>query len=303
MLLGCHLSIAGGLHNVLLLARRYGIPTVAMFVRNQRRWRAPALTDEQVVLFRRTRAELGICPVVAHGSYLVNLAGQGLVRRASQRAMAEELGRCIRLGIDYLVIHPGSCIRTNVGIRRVVESLNRIMAKQEAAGLTARAPSAAEHGPDVPTKVLLECTAGQGASLGGTFEQLAQMLSGLEPAARFGVCLDTCHLFAMGYDIRTPEAYLRTMEEFDRVVGLRRLHVVHLNDSMRELGSRVDRHAHIGKGQIGPAGIANFVNDRRLASIPKILETPHGLSPEGKDLDEMNLSVVRGLESQSDSSQ
>jgi deoxyribonuclease-4 len=148
-------------------------------------------------------------------------------------------------------------------------------------------------------KVLLETTAGQGGNLGWNFEQLAAMLARLRPAERFGVCLDTCHVFAAGYDIRTPKAYRRTMEQFDAIIGLDRLGVIHINDSKRDLGSRVDRHEHIGQGKIGLEGLGNFVRDERFTRTPFILETPKGLDAEGKDLDEINIATVRGLANRS----
>ncbi len=280
MLLGCHLSIAGGAHRALESAREYGLNTVALFVRNQRQWRAPALADEQAALFRKTRGELAISPVIAHGSYLVNLAGEGKFSKPSAKAAADELDRCGRMGIEFLVMHPGSHADGAEGISLLTDALNEIVAAC----------------PHERVKVLLETTAGQGDSLGWSFEQLADMLARLRPAERFGVCLDTCHVFAAGYDIRAPEAYRRTMDQFDATVGLDRLGVIHINDSKRELGSRVDRHEHIGRGRIGLAGLANFVRDERFARTPFILETPKGLDPAGRDWDEINIETVRGLE-------
>jgi deoxyribonuclease-4 len=280
MILGCHLSIAGGMHRALESAHEYGLNTVALFVRNQRQWRSPALGNDQADLFRKTRRELVISPVVAHGSYLVNLAGEGKFSDPSAKATADELDRCGRLGIEYLVMHPGSHADTYVGIALLADRLNEIVAACP-----------------LGVKVLLETTAGQGGNLGWSFEQLADMLARLRPAERFGVCLDTCHVFAAGYDIRTPEAYRRTMEQFDAIVGLDRLGVIHINDSKRDLGSRVDRHEHIGQGKIGLEGLANFVHDGRFARTPFILETPKGFDADGRDLDEINIATVRGLES------
>jgi len=279
MLLGAHLSIAGGLHRALERAKGHGFDTVAMFVRNQRQWAAPELTDSAVRAFRRTRRGLGISPVVAHGSYLLNLAGGGEVWRKSIAAVREDLGRCDRLGIERLVIHPGSSWDAAAGLRRIADGLNEILSACRGAG----------------PKVLLETTAGQGNCLGCTFEQLAEILSLLDRPGRVGVCLDTCHVFAAGYDIRTPPAYRRTMEQFDRILGLDRLSVVHVNDSLRPLGSRVDRHAHVGRGRIGRRGLANFINDPRLACVPFILETPKGTAPDGRDWDEVNATALRAL--------
>lgn len=279
MRLGVHLSIAGGAHNALLEAQRLELEAVAMFVRNQRQWRAPALRDEEVELFRETRKLTGIAPVVAHGSYLVNLAGEGDFYNKSLVATADELDRCCRLGIEYLVIHPGSCVDVQAGLRRIAESLTAIMG------------AAPKRGP----KILLESTAGQGNCLGCSFDQLAEILSQVRPAGRFGVCLDTCHIFADGYDIRTREGYEATMEAFDKAVGLKHLMAIHLNDSLKDLGSHVDRHAHIGKGKIGLEAFAHLVNDPRLTDMPMILETPHGTTPDGENLDEINIATIRRL--------
>lgn len=279
MRLGCHLSIAGGHHNALLRARELGLECVAMFIRNQRQWKASPLKADAIELFRKTRRETGLSPVVGHASYLINLAGSGDFLEKSIDATVDELSRCGQLGVDYYVIHPGSSTDAQGGMTQIAELLSGIVK-----GL-----------PEVKTKVLLESTAGQGSCVGCSFEQLAAMLGQLKPAKRFGVCLDTCHVFATGYDVRTPEAYQATMAEFDRVVGLDRLLAVHANDSKREAGSCVDRHAHIGQGHIGADGIANFVNDPRLADVPFILETPKGTGPDGRDLDEMNVATMRGL--------
>jgi deoxyribonuclease-4 len=279
MLLGSHLSIAGGLERALTRAHEYGFGALAMFVRNQRQWSARPLGDQTVKTFRRMRRRLKIGPVLAHGSYLVNLAGEEPVRRRSIVATAEELDRCGRLGIDALVIHPGSCPDRRVGIARIAEALNQIMAAC----------------PHRRPRILLETTAGAGHTLGGTFEELAAILELLETGHRFGVCLDTCHVFAAGYDLHTPRAYRRTLEEFDRIIGLDRLHAVHLNDCLGHLGSRLDRHAHIGRGRIGRQGFCNFVNDPRLATIPGLLETPKGLDKRGRAWDLINANVLRSL--------
>jgi deoxyribonuclease-4 len=279
MLLGAHMSIAGGLEQALVRAREYGFDALAMFVRNQRQWSAPPLTARAAQLFRRTRRELEIGPVVAHGSYLVNLAGEQEVRQKSLAATAEELDRCGRLGIDALVIHPGSCPDRQEGIRRIAEALNRIMAAC----------------PHPSPRILLETTAGAGHTIGGTFGELADILALLEQGERFGVCLDTCHVFAAGYDVRTPQAYRQTMAEFDRVIGPDRLGAVHLNDSLGPLGSRLDRHVHIGRGQIGRRGFANFVNDPRLAAVAGLLETPKVLDNRGRAWDLINARLLRSL--------
>ncbi len=278
MILGSHLSISGGLHKALEAADAYGFDCVAMFVRNQRQWRAGALNDEAIATFREVRRQSGISPVVAHGSYLVNLAGKDDIRRKSIAAMRDELDRCERLGIEYLVFHPGSHEQADEGIVLVADALNEIVA-------------------DCPgqTKILIETTAGQGNYLGRTFEQIAEILERLDRQERFGVCLDTCHVFAAGYDIRTPSTYSKTIAEFDKIIGLERLPAIHLNDSVKGLDSRVDRHAHIGFGKIGLQAFAEIVNDPRLADLPMILETPKGLDDTGRDWDEINAAALRGL--------
>jgi len=278
MLLGSHLSISGGLHRAIEAAGGYGFDCVAMFVRNQRQWRLSPLRDEAIATFVEVRSRLRIAPVVAHGSYLVNLAGKDDVRRKSITAMTDELDRCERLGIEYLVFHPGSHEDAAEGIALIAKALNEIVTDRTG-----------------PTKVLLETTAGQGNYIGHTFEQLADILERVEVSERFGVCLDTCHIFAAGYDIRTPSDYSKTIAEFDKVIGLEKLFAIHLNDSVRDLGSRVDRHAHIGLGKIGLNAFAEIVNDNRLANLPMILETPKGADESGRDWDELNATALRGL--------
>jgi deoxyribonuclease-4 len=285
VILGAHLSVAGGVDKALERAGKFGFPTVAIFVRNQLQWRAPPLAEETVGSFRAARRRLGIAPVIAHGSYLVNLAGAGAVRRRSMRAVADELDRCERLGVEYYVLHPGSPgpAGRDRGIARVAEALNAACARAPRAG----------------ARVLLETTAGTGATLGGRLKDLAEILSRLERRERFGICLDTCHVFAAGYDLRAPPAYRATMAAVDASVGLERLMCVHLNDSVFQLGSRRDRHAHIGSGRIGLAGFANIVSDARLRDVPMILETPKGFDPAGRDWDLVNAETIRALAARS----
>ncbi|MCL2701357.1 MAG: deoxyribonuclease IV [Phycisphaerae bacterium] len=279
MLLGSHLSIAGGHHHALERGRELGLECMAMFLRNQRAWRAAELKAAAIEKFHRARRETNVGPVVGHASYLINLAGSGELLAKSVAAVVDELTRCGQLGVEYYVLHPGTSADVAGGLAQIARLLTEIVAGSG----------------DATTMVLLETTAGQGSNLGWSFEQLAAMLAAAKPAERFGVCLDTCHIFAAGYDVRTSDAYERTMAEFDRQIGLERLRAVHLNDSKRELGRRVDRHEHIGLGQIGAAGLANFINDPRLAALPFILETPKGPSPDGRDFDEINIATVRGL--------
>jgi deoxyribonuclease-4 len=279
MLLGSHLSIAGGLHNALIKAHKYRFDTLGMFVRNQRQWRAPPLSPLIVRRFRAVRRKLQLGPVVAHGSYLLNLAGRDDVRERSIDALAEDLARCSRLGIEYLVIHPGSHVDPAEGIALIADAIDHVLT---------RSPGRC--------RILLETTSGAGNTICARFEQLAEILRRLRTPRRVGVCLDTCHVFAAGYDIRGPKAYADTMAEFDAAVGLRRLRAIHLNDSRGELGSRLDRHEHIGRGRIGRRGFASFVRDRRLAGIPMILETPKGKDPRGRDWDLLNARTLRRLQ-------
>ena len=285
VILGSHLSIGGGLHKALLSADGYGFDTVAMFVRNHVPWRFKPLSDDAVQTFRRVRRRVGIGPVVAHGSYLVNLAGRAEVRRKSIAAMTEDLGRCCRLGIEFLVIHPGSRESPKRGIGLIASALNRIMDACSRRGTRTR----------TRTKILLETTAGQGNSIGWRFEQLDAILDAVQRPRRFGVCLDTCHVFAAGYDMRTAPACRAMLDELDSAVGMRKLMAIHLNDSRRELASRVDRHAHIGQGHIGLKGFAALVNDKRLGEVPMILETPKVLDEAGRDMDSVNAAVIRRL--------
>lgn len=278
MILGAHLSIAGGLEQALVKAGEYGFDAVALFLRNQRQWAASPMSEQTVEAFRRLRQELNIQAVVAHGSYLLNLAGQGEVYRRSMDAMVDDLERCRRLGIEDLVIHPGSCEDEQAGLERISQAVRELLDR------SARS-----------VRVVLETTAGQGACLGWRFEHLAEMIRRCGRPARVGVCIDTAHIFAAGYDIRSAEAYEQTMTQFERIVGLERLRVVHVNDSTRELGSRVDRHAHIGHGQIGLTAFHSLVNDARLAAVPLILETPKGEDEQGRDWDAVNARRLRRL--------
>ena len=276
-LVGAHTSIAGGLANGLIEGRRINGTTVQVFTQNASQWRAPELSGEAVEKFKQARAETGLSPVVAHDSYLLNLASSDpTISQKSFDAFGEELRRAETLGIDYLVTHPGAHKGDGEadGIRRVAESLNRVHDRTKGFSV----------------KVLLETTAGQGTYLGHRFEHLAEMIRLLDQPDRVGVCFDTCHVFAAGYDLRTEAAYHQTFEAFDRTVGLARILAFHANDSKRELGSRVDRHEHIGKGQIGSKAFRLLMNDSRFRDIPKILETP-----ESETQHEVNLRRLKRM--------
>lgn len=279
-LLGAHESTAGGLHLAFARIASVGGEALQVFTRNQRQWQAPPLTGEEIARFRAEKNQAAGMPVASHASYLINLgSGNQELAAKSVLAFAEELRRCDLLGIPWVVIHPGSHGGDGVeaGLARVAENLD--------AAFTAAGEKSA-------VRILLETTAGQGTGLGARFEELAWLINTSRFAGRLGVCLDTCHIFAGGYDFRTPAAYARTMAEFDRTVGLDRLFFVHLNDCKKELGSRVDRHEHIGQGRIGLEGFRLLLNDPRFAMLPLTLETP-----KGEDLaeDRENLRVLRSL--------
>ena len=279
MYLGAHMSIAGGLHMAFERISRVDGTALQIFTRNQRQWKIPELTGYDVELFAAAWSRWGEYPVAAHDSYLINLASDkpDLLKR-STLAFAEELRRIEALSVPYLVTHPGSHLGAGVeeGIRRYAANLDRAI---EASGT--------EKG-----LVLLETTAGQGTNLGSTFEELAAIIKASAHPDRLGVCYDTCHTFAAGYDIRTPEAYAATFDAFDRIIGLDRLKFFHLNDTKNEFGSHKDRHEHIGRGEIGEQGFRNLMRDPRFADIPKTLETP---KKEDLQDDVRNLALLREL--------
>lgn len=278
--LGSHVSIAGGLDKAPLRGKQVGCDTIQVFTKSNRQWHAKRITDQEVEAFKVNLVATGIGPVVAHDCYLVNLAARRrAVWKKSVAAFRVELERAERLGIPYLVTHPGSHAGAGEaeGMRRVTEALNALLAALPGAGV----------------RILLETTAGQGSSLGHRFEELAAILAGVEQADRIGVCLDTCHVFAAGYDIRTPGGYRKTMEDLDACLGLRRLQAIHLNDSKGGLGSRVDRHEHIGEGRLGLAPFRRLLNDPALRGVPMILETPK--DDDFVAADRRNLARLRRL--------
>jgi len=258
---GVHTSIGGGLENAAHRAREIGCDTFQMFSANPRGWRAQAPTAEQCERFRRTRADYGLAPVVIHDNYLINLASADpILREKSRAAFRQELERATALGADYLVTHPGSAKGSAAAqaIRTCRDSL-----RQAAKGLRLDG-----------LRILIENTAGQGSALGRTFEEVAEIVSGTENDLPMGVCIDTAHCLEAGYAIHTPEGLAQTVEGLDRAVGLRKVLVIHANDSKTPLGSHVDRHEHIGKGQIGKEGFRRIVCHPELQAIPFICETP-----------------------------
>jgi deoxyribonuclease-4 len=279
MRLGAHESIAGGLYKAFDRARSVGCDALQIFVKSNRSWAVKPLTDEDIARFKDKAEETGIQPVVAHTSYLLNLASPDeTLWKRSRDTLIIELERCEALGVGWLVLHPGSHVGTGeeAGLQRVAQGLGEVHAAT----------------PGFRARILLETTAGQGTNLGYRFEQLAWVLEHTPQGERLGICLDTCHVFAAGYELRTSEGYAATMEAFDRIVGLERLLALHLNDSKGDLGSRKDRHAHIGEGYIGLEGFRHVINDPRLAHLPGLLETP-----KSNDLheDRENLAVLRSL--------
>jgi deoxyribonuclease IV len=279
--LGAHQSIAGGVHNALLGAARLGCDTVQMFTKNTTQWAARPLSSLDIDLFRKALHQTRLRFATAHDSYLINLASPnpGLWRK-SVEAFADELDRAAALGLKYLVTHPGAHMGAGeeAGLALVARALDEVHARR----------------PEVRVKVLVELTAGQGSCLGHRFEHLAAIIGQAKDPGRLGVCFDTCHALAAGYPLGTEAEYRDTFQEFDRVIGLRRLKLFHLNDSKKPLGSRVDRHEHIGKGCLGLEPFRRLVNDRRFQKTPMILETPKH-DPQGNEMDPVNLNVLRGL--------
>ncbi len=279
--LGAHMSITGGCDRAIWAAHAVAFATVQLFTKNNNRWDAPLLSAGHGEAFRTALAQTGIVSPVAHTSYLINLASpDDPLRRKSIAALVVEVERCQFLGITDLVLHPGAHKGEGVdaGLTRIAESLDEVHRRTE--GLEVR--------------IDLETTAGQGTSLGHRFEHLGAIFDRVGCPERLGVCADTCHIFAAGYRLDTPEEYHETIDRLDRSVGLDRLRVWHLNDSCRECGSRVDRHAAIGAGRMGLEPFRNLVNDPRFRDLPMILETPKG-TEDGEDLDVRNARILRGL--------
>lgn len=279
LLLGAHLSISGGLEKAVLAAPALGCTCLQLFTHSNRQWDITPLTQQQIADFAAARKQTGILALVAHASYLINIAStQQQTKALSRRTLTKELERCEELQIPFLVLHPGARLTQTVeqGVAAVVESLDEICEK-------------------VPGKsmILLELMAGQGSVLGSTLEELAAMRSGVSHKKRIGFCLDTCHAWAAGYDFTTPKTYGAFWERFDEILGIEHLKVIHLNDSKGKLGSHLDRHANIGKGELGLEAFRLIMNDPQLFDIPKILETPY----ESQKDYEKDLEILRELQS------
>jgi deoxyribonuclease-4 len=286
--LGAHLSIAGGLPRAVDRAEASGCQALQIFTKSAGQWRARVLPADEIALFRRRVRQTKIRPVVAHNSYLINVAAADrALRRKSTEALRDELDRAESLGLDGLVMHPGSYTSgtESGGLRLIADALAAIL----------------ESRPAGRTRILLEQTAGQGTNLGHRFEHLAEIIDRLGGSPRVGVCLDTCHLLTAGYDICSEDGYCDTFRQFGRIVGFSRLKAFHLNDSKKPCASRVDRHEHIGKGCIGIEPFRRLVNDPRFAKLPMLLETPKLDTPQSRRLsdvdpfDRMNLDLLRNL--------
>jgi deoxyribonuclease-4 len=279
------MSIAGGVHRAIERAEQVEATALQLFVKSSRQWTAKPLDPADVRTFRRRARRCGIAPyTLAHAGYLINLASpdDDLWRR-SLAAFQDEIDRCAVLGVPYLVVHPGAHVGAGerAGIERVARALRRALGKRRTRCRGDRA-----------VRVLLETTAGQGTNLGSRFEDLARILERSAVAEHLGVCFDTCHVLAAGYDIRTDRGCRETIATLDRIVGLEQLRAFHLNDSKFGPGSRRDRHEHIGRGEVGLAAFRRILNDRRFRDLPMVLETP-----KGEDLaeDRENLAVLRSL--------
>ena len=280
-ILGAHMSIAGGYYRAVELAHEAGCDCVQLFTKNNNQWRAKELTDEDAEKFQQALATTGVMHPIAHDSYLINLASpDDALWTRSVEAFQVELLRAEKLGIGYVVAHPGAYTTSTeeAGIARIVAALDTVHRQTD--GIRARA--------------LLENTAGQGSNLGWRFEHLAAIIAGAAQGDKLGVCIDTCHTFAAGYPLETRSDYEATIDELDRVVGLARVKAIHANDSKQPLGSRVDRHEHIGRGKLGLEPFRHLLNDPRFADTPMYLETAKE-QEDGEEMDVVNLRTLRAL--------
>jgi deoxyribonuclease IV len=275
-LLGAHISTKGGLHTVFERAAEINASAIALFAKNSNQWNGKTMTDDDVALFTGKRT---VRPAITHASYLINLATTNPVfHRKSIDGMIDELDRAERLGLHAVVLHPGAHLGAGVdaGIEQIARSLDQIHAAI----------------PNHKVVTLLETAAGQGSCLGCTFEELGQIIARVDDKTRVGVCFDTCHVFASGYELRNRDDYERTIDALDAHVGIGNVGAFHLNDSKKPLGSRVDRHEHIGDGEIGVEAFRFLLNDERFRGIPKLLETP---KPVEHESDRKNLTLLRSL--------
>ncbi|MCK4650754.1 deoxyribonuclease IV [Candidatus Babeliales bacterium] len=260
VLLGAHMSIAGGLHNAIIQGEKIGCTAIQIFTKNARSWTKKKLTKKEIYLFKKTLQNSIVKIIISHAAYLINLCSTNEnVEKKSIIALAQEIERCEQLAIPYLVLHPGAHkdAGEKEGIKKISKNLDLILKKTK--GIT---------------MLLLEITAGQGTNIGYTFEQLKSIRSKCKTKKKIGICFDTCHVFAAGYDIRTPDKYKIVMKKFDKIIGTKLLKVIHINDSKGECGCRRDQHANIGKGKIKLKTFQMIMTDKRFKNVPKILETP-----------------------------
>ena len=276
--LGAHQSVAGGLHLAFRRLAQVGGEALQLFTRNQRQWSASPLSKDEAALFADAWEKQGHLPVFSHASYLINLASADpLVVEKSLESLAMEVARCRALGIGEVVLHPGAHGGQGIGqgLARVAAGLDRVLGSS-----------------DGRVQILLETTSGQGSSLGSRFEELAEIMAHAETSELLGVCVDTCHIFSAGYELRSPEGYAATISAMEATFGIERLRLFHLNDSKGALGSRIDRHEHIGQGQIGIEGFRHLLADQRFHGRPMLLETPKDQTLED---DRNNLQILRSL--------
>ena len=280
-ILGAHMSIAGGYYKAVLAAQKAGCDCVQVFTKNNNQWRAKPITDEDIEKFRDALDECGITHPISHDSYLINLASpDDELWKKSIDALVIELQRAEMLGIPYVVAHPGAFTSSTEeeGLKRIALGLDEVHSQTQ--GCTAQC--------------LLETTAGQGSNLGWKFEHLAEILADVHDPDRVGVCFDTCHVFAAGYAMDTEKNYKATMKSLNQTVGVKKIRAFHLNDSLRPFGSRKDRHAAIGQGEMGLEPFRFLLNDRRFRKVPMYLETSKE-DEKGRNMDIVNLKTLRKL--------
>ncbi len=273
--LGAHLSIAKGFDHAVYEAQSLGCNTLQIFTKNANTWKEREVSDPELKRFHQAKHETGIQIIASHTSYLINLASEEPeIRKKSIQALKTEMIRSCQLELSYVVIHPGAHkgAGVNQGLNRIAESLNTIFDQ-----LTTNIPL-----------LLLETTAGQGSNLGSCFGHLSTIMEKVTRSEKLGICMDTSHIFAAGYDIRTDESYNHTMKAFNSTIGFKHLHLFHLNDSKKDIGSGIDRHEHIGGGFIGTGAFRRIMNDSKFKNVPKIIETP-----KENNMDQVNLNLLK----------
>ena len=279
ILLGAHMSIAGGVNKAIERGAALSCTAIQLFTKNANQWKGKPFAKEEIERFAELRKKSNIFRILVHNAYLINLASyNNSLRTKSINALIDEIGRCKALSIPCIIIHPGAHLGAgeDEGIKNIINGLNIALTKTNG----------------WPVDIALETTAGQGTNIGYRFEHLSRIIDGIKDNERVKVCLDTCHIFTAGYDISFAEGYVNVMKEFDRIIGFDRLVCFHVNDCKKGLGSRIDRHEHVGKGTLGALLFRLIMNDRRFENIPKIIETPKG---EDMKNDRRNLGVLRKM--------